>query len=79
MESHHDKIEINPEIMLGKPVIKGTRIPVELLIRKLGEGASIDDLIDAYPNIKRDDISAALLYAAEYLRNETLIHLKTGT
>jgi uncharacterized protein (DUF433 family) len=79
MESHHGQIEINPEIMLGKPVIKGTRIPVELLIRKLGEGATIDDLLDAYPNLKRADINAALLFAAEHIRNEKLIYLKTGS
>ena len=66
METHHDKIEINPDVMLGKPVIKGTRIPVELIIRKLGEGAFFEDLLDAYPNLKKEDIQAALLYAAEH-------------
>ena len=79
METYIDRIEKNPDIMLGKPVIKGTRIPVELIIRKLGEGASIEDLLDAYPNLVENDIHAALLYAAEYLGNETLIYLKTGT
>ena len=79
METHRDKIEINPDVMLGKPVIKGTRIPVELIIRKLGEGAVFEDLLDAYPNLKKEDIQAALLYAAEHLGNETLISLKTGT
>ena len=79
METHHDKIEINPDVMLGKPVIKGTRIPVGLIIRKLGEGAVFEDLLDAYPNLKKEDIQAALLYAAEHLGNETLIYLKTGT
>jgi uncharacterized protein (DUF433 family) len=79
METHHDKIEINPEVILGKPVIKGTRIPVELIIRKLGEGAVFEDLLDAYPNLQKEDIQAALLYAAEHLGNETLIYLKTGT
>lgn len=62
METHHDRIEKNPDIMLGKPVIKGTRIPAELIIRKLGEGASFDDLLDAYPNLVEKDIHAALLY-----------------
>ena len=79
METHHDRIEMKPNVMLGKPVIKGTRIPVELIIRKLGEGASINDLLDAYPNLDRDGIHAALLYAAAYIGNETLIYLKTGT
>ncbi len=79
METHHDRIEKKPDIMLGKPVIKGTRIPVEIIIRKLGEGASVAELLDAYPNIVQKDIHAALLFAAEYLRNETFIYLKTGT
>ena len=52
---------------------------MELIIRKLGEGASIEDLLEAYPNLAENDIHAALLYAAEYLGNETLIYLKTGT
>jgi len=78
MKTHHDKIAINPDVMLGKPVIKGTRIPVELIIRKLGEGAVFEDLLDAYPNLKKDDFQAALLYAAEHMGNETLIYLKTG-
>lgn len=51
--------------MLGKPVIKGTRIPVELIVRKLGEGASVENLLDGYPSLKREDIQAALLYARE--------------
>jgi uncharacterized protein (DUF433 family) len=79
METHHDRIEKKPDVMLGKPVIKGTRIPVELIIRKLGEGASIEDVLDAYPNLSENDIHAALLYAAEYMGSETLIYLKTGT
>jgi uncharacterized protein (DUF433 family) len=58
-----DRIEVNPEVMLGKPVIRGTRIPVELLLRKLGEGASEEDLLDAYPRLTREDIQAAVRYA----------------
>ena len=79
MKTHYDRIEINPDVMLGKPVIKGTRIPLELIIRKLGEGAVLEDLLDAYPNLEKDDIQAALLYAADHMGNETVIYLKTGT
>jgi uncharacterized protein (DUF433 family) len=79
MHTHHDRIEKKPDVMLGKPVIKGIRIPVDLIIRKLGEGASLQDLLDAYPNLVGKDIRAALIYAAEYLRNETFIYLETGT
>ncbi len=59
------RIEINPKIMMGKPVIRGTRIPVEIILRKLGEGASEADLLDAYPNLHPKDIRAAILFAAD--------------
>lgn len=59
-----DRVEINTAVMLGKPVIRGTRIPVELIVRKLGEVATEADLLDAYPGLTHDDIQAALLYAA---------------
>lgn len=66
-------IEINPKVMLGKPVIRGTRIPVELILRKLGEGATEQDLLDAYPNLKPDDIRAAMTYAAAALAHEEIV------
>ncbi len=59
-----DRIEINPNVMLGKPVIRGTRITVELILRKLSEGATVADLLDAYPRLTPDDIQAAIGYAA---------------
>jgi uncharacterized protein (DUF433 family) len=65
-----DRIEINPSIMMGKPVIRGTRIPVELILRKLGEGAKEEDLLDGYPNLTPEDIQAAIGYAAETLAHE---------
>ena len=74
----YDRIERNPEVMLGKPVIRGTRIPVELIVRKLGEGASIGDLLDGYPNLNREDIQAALVYAADTLGNELVVELRAG-
>lgn len=55
------RIEMNAKVMLGKPVVRGTRIPVELLLRKLGEGATPEDLLDAYPRLSREDIQAALV------------------
>jgi uncharacterized protein (DUF433 family) len=68
-----DRIEINPDVLLGKPVIRGTRIPVELLLRKLSEGATERDLLDAYPRLTRADIQAALAYAAASLAHETVL------
>jgi uncharacterized protein (DUF433 family) len=68
----HVRIEINPEVLLGKPVVRGTRIPVELIVRKLGEGATEAELLDAYPRLKADDIRACLTYAADTLAHETI-------
>ena len=61
--------------MMGKPVIKGTRIKVELILRKLAEGASQDDLLDGYPRLTREDIQAAIAYAAETIAHEEIILL----
>ena len=68
-----DKIEINPKVMMGKPVIRGTRIPVELILRKLGEGATEEDLRDAYPRLKAEDIQAAIAYAADTVAHEEIV------
>jgi uncharacterized protein (DUF433 family) len=70
-----DRIEINPQVMMGKPVIKGTRITVELILRKLSDGASEDDLLDAYPRLTRDDIRAAIRYGADTVAHEEIILL----
>jgi uncharacterized protein (DUF433 family) len=80
-EGHHegttmtltDRIEVNPQVMLGKPVIRGTRIPVELILRKLSEGASEADLLDGYPSLEREDIQAAMRYAADTLAHEEVV------
>ena len=68
-----DRIDVNPKVMLGKPVIRGTRIPVELILRKLSEGATEADLLDAYPRLTREDIHAAIAYAADTLANEETV------
>jgi uncharacterized protein (DUF433 family) len=58
-------IERNPQIMLGKPIIKGTRITVELRMRKLAGGFTIEDLLENYPNLNKEQILAALEFAAD--------------
>lgn len=63
--STYGRIEINPKIMLGKPVIRGTRIAVELIVRKLAEGATEADILAAYPHLAPEDIKAALAFAAD--------------
>jgi len=60
------RIEINPKIMFGKPVIKGTRIPVEIILRKLAQNFSMDKILQDYPRLTSKDIQAALEYAKEY-------------
>lgn len=71
-----NRIEINPEIMLGKPVIRGTRVTVELLLRALSEGATEADLLDAYPHLTPEDIKAAIAYAADAVGREQQAPLK---
>ena len=72
-----ERIEIHPEVMLGRPVVRGTRIPVELLLRKLSEGASFDDLLDAYPKLMLEDIRACLAYAADTIAHESVLTLES--
>ena len=69
------RIEINPKIMLGKPVIRGTRITVELILRKIAEGASQEMLLEAYPHLTGADIQAAVTYAADILAHEETVLL----
>ena len=59
----HDRIEMNPEIMGGKPVIRGTRVPVETILRKLGAGLTPDDIVADHPRLTADDIQAAQAFA----------------
>ena len=66
-------IESDPEKLFGKPVIIHTRIPVDLILEKLAVGDTIVDLIDAYPNITKDDITACLVFAADSIKNEIII------
>ena len=73
-EMPHKRIEVNPEIMGGKPVIRGTRIPVELILRKLGAGMSVEALLADHPRLTRDDICAAQAFAADYLADEEVVY-----
>ena len=72
-----DRIEINPRVMMGKPVIRGTRLTVEIILRKLSEGATARDLLEAYPKLTREDIQAAIRYAADTLAHEETIILSS--
>jgi uncharacterized protein (DUF433 family) len=61
----HHRIEMNPDIMDGKPVIRGTRVPVEMVLRKLGAGMSPEAIVADHPRLKLDDIRAAQAFAAD--------------
>jgi len=66
-------IVCNPGILLGKPVIKGTRISVELILKKLSEGITTEELIEAYPSLNWKDINAVLAYSADVIAREEFI------
>ena len=69
----HDRIVWNPKIMSGKPVIKGTRIPVETILRWLGKGETVETLLDEYPTLTREDIYAAQTFVADLIADERLV------
>ena len=70
----HDRIEMNPKIMGGKPVIKGTRIPVDLILRALGDGMPMEELLEGYPRLTPDDVRAAQSFAADYITHEDITY-----
>ena len=67
------RIETKPNIMFGKPVIKGSRLPVEMILEKLAYGETEDEILKEYPFLKKEDIKAALLYAAKTLSLEEVM------
>ena len=69
----HERIVIDPEIMFGKPVIKGTRITVEQILRKLSEGLSPEDILTDHPHLTVEDIYGAARFAADYMAHEDII------
>lgn len=68
-----DHISIDPKVMFGKPVIKGTRIPVDLILEKLAYGESVEQLLKAYPKITKESIYASLSFASESIKNEVIL------
>ena len=70
--TRHERIEVNPNIMFGKPVIKGTRITVEQILRKLAAGMSSKEIIEDHPRLTVEDILSAEAFAADYLADEEM-------
>ena len=72
-----DRIVVDEGVTCGKPVIKGTRITVEAIICRLAEGLSIEEVLEYFPQLTREDIRTALLYASKLLEDETIIVVRT--
>jgi len=66
-------IEIRSDVMMGKPCLKGTRIPVYLILEKLGAGETVEEILTTYPQLTKDHITAALQYAANLASNEIVL------
>ncbi len=73
MKNWTNHIEANPNILYGKPVIKGTRIPVDVLLEKMSNGQKFQEIIQSYPDLKEDDLYACLAYASSLIKNEISI------
>lgn len=70
-------IESNPKIMFGKPVIKGTRITVELILEKIGNGETVEQILSSYPHLSREQVLACVKFAGKSLSLETIYPLQT--
>jgi uncharacterized protein (DUF433 family) len=75
MEEIADRIIIDPDVMVGKPVIKGTRIPVYLIVEFVANGMTEKEILKEYPQLRKEDIKAALLYASKCLEREVTVTL----
>jgi uncharacterized protein (DUF433 family) len=73
-----ERINVDPKVMAGKPVIRGTRIPVELIVRMLAQGIPETDILREYPGLRPQDIRAALTYAARSLADEDVLPLSAS-
>ncbi len=73
----HERITVNPKVLAGKPVIKGTRIAVEFVVDLLGRGWSVEQILHEYDHLKPEDVQACLAYASEVLKSERVYLLPT--
>ena len=77
MRDYREMIVSNPGVMMGKPVIAGTRITVELILEKLAAGETVEQVLEAHPRLNEDAVRAALAFAAEALRADVVYPLET--
>jgi uncharacterized protein (DUF433 family) len=73
--TYQNRITANPKIMVGKPVIKGTRITVELILRQLAQGITVEEILENYPHLTKEDVRAAVAYARELVEEEAVYSL----
>ena len=69
----HERIVVDPAIMFGRPVVKGTRITVEMILRKLAGGMSVEEILKDHPHLTPDDVYAAAAFAADYMAQEEIV------
>jgi uncharacterized protein (DUF433 family) len=73
-----NRITVNPEVMVGKPTIRGLRITVEQILKALAGGLTVEDLLEDYPELEKEDIQAVLLYASERISEEQVFAVNAG-
>lgn len=74
-----DRITVDPKVLVGKPIIRGTRISVELLMDRLADGWSMEQILESYPRVTRDDVLAAISFVTEVFREEDYIAIQKAT
>lgn len=74
-----DRITINPKIMVGKPVIKGTRIPVEAILKKLAQNIDVEEILKDFPRITKEDIQAAIMYAESIVEDTEIFPIQISS
>ena len=75
MEELLERIVVDPDILVGKPIIKGTRVPVYLIVELVANGMTPKQIIKEYPQLKEEDVKAALLYASRLVKSEVTVTL----
>lgn len=74
-----EHIVVNPEVLVGKPVVRGTRISVELLLDRFADGWGYDEILEAYPHLNREQVQAALAFASEIFKEDRFVAIDKAT
>lgn len=75
-KQYHQRITVDPKVLVGKPVIRGTRIPVELILKMLAQGVSVEEILEEYPRLMREDVLAAIDNAHDVVALEEIHELQ---